>query len=81
MTFNFQRSSITSFLDCYRVIPRENRSWFLFRRGKVRIWFCLRFYVLIIITIGVFYTADQLAKDYNDAVAKKQKLPWTRPGR
>ncbi|KAE9393645.1 P-loop containing nucleoside triphosphate hydrolase protein [Gymnopus androsaceus JB14] len=30
---------------------------------------------------GVFHTAEQLAKDFNDAAAKRQSLPWTRPGR
>ncbi|KAJ3837994.1 P-loop containing nucleoside triphosphate hydrolase protein [Lentinula raphanica] len=30
---------------------------------------------------GVFSTADQLVKDFNESAAKKQTLPWTRPGR
>ncbi|KAJ3740516.1 hypothetical protein DFH05DRAFT_1509141 [Lentinula detonsa] len=30
---------------------------------------------------GVFSAAEQLTKDYNEAAAKKQSLPWTRPGR
>ncbi|KAH7879983.1 Sec63 Brl domain-containing protein [Lentinula edodes] len=30
---------------------------------------------------GVFSTAEQLSKDHNEAAAKKQSLPWTRPGR
>ncbi|KAJ3794968.1 hypothetical protein GGU11DRAFT_668823, partial [Lentinula aff. detonsa] len=30
---------------------------------------------------GVFSAAEQLMKDYNEAAAKKQSLPWTRPGR
>ncbi|KAJ3970368.1 hypothetical protein EV361DRAFT_802192 [Lentinula raphanica] len=29
---------------------------------------------------GVFSTADQLVKDFNESAAKKQTLPWTRPG-
>ncbi|KAJ4493398.1 hypothetical protein C8R41DRAFT_764528 [Lentinula lateritia] len=30
---------------------------------------------------GVFSTAEQLCKDHNEAAAKKQSLPWSRPGR
>ncbi|KAJ3864985.1 hypothetical protein EV359DRAFT_39824 [Lentinula novae-zelandiae] len=30
---------------------------------------------------GVFSTAEQLSKDHNEAAAKKQSLPWSRPGR
>ncbi|KAJ3852493.1 DEAD-domain-containing protein, partial [Lentinula lateritia] len=30
---------------------------------------------------GVFSTAEQLSKDCIEAAAKKQSLPWTRPGR
>ncbi|KAK7034084.1 ATP-dependent DNA helicase MER3, partial [Paramarasmius palmivorus] len=29
---------------------------------------------------GVFTTAEQLVKDYNDAQQKKKPLPWNRPG-
>ncbi|KAJ4475641.1 hypothetical protein J3R30DRAFT_3294677 [Lentinula aciculospora] len=31
--------------------------------------------------VGVFSTAEQLSKDYNEAATKRQSLPWTRPGR